>query len=659
MLRTFLSARTASRRKHLIIYHVVAKNTFANSLIVIDEAHNMSRSLASSAMNGASANGVTHRLYEMIRSAPGAKVILLTATPIINHALEIAFLVNMVAGPTCVQTIKFANAIVDDKQLSRIRTALMEHELVDTFDLSATSANIRLVPKGFQFDKRSNLIALNDNRHIGQIDQVVLDLKQHIDSAVAWTRKYDTLPTDRNEFEALFVREDGRLKNRNMLARRMMGFISVFLRSDDKDSAGEVANADRSFPTVTCNQTDFVSMGQTQLQEYLVARTHEHKLELKAKGSEGDDVPSVFKYYSRVVCNFVFPHGRAGRRAFRFEDHKMTHDKYDRLTRDALDAARGDQRFWTDDTELARSAPKFVAILARVCKPDSGKCLVYSTFRTWEGIGLFAETLMQRGWRRLAVGKNGEFRLDAISPEADGPLFIEPLPSTKEGQSLIAAFNGSISSGSRQDIARITGSTQAPVNSAGDLVKCILLSKSGAEGLDLACVRQVHIMEPHWNEIALDQVKGRAVRMNSHARLPVEERTVAIFTYVSTFGRDVVDRAMGNKDDRAGALAGASPKIDLDSVIRSDRGQTSDEVVRQIAMAKSCVSQQLTSIMQSAAVDCSAHSVPSLRACYSPGPKARMPSPANALSDRDDALSDGRRHACPRRHRCTARHHHL
>ena len=61
----------------------------------------------------------------------------------------------------------------------------------------------------------------------------------------------------------------------------------------------------------------------------------------------------------------------------------------------------------------------------------------------------------------------------------------------------------------------------------------ILISSSGAEGISLKCVRQVHVMEPFWNYIRVDQVLGRAIRMKSHITLPENERNVEQYLYVS------------------------------------------------------------------------------------------------------------------------------
>jgi len=59
-------------------------------------------------------------------------------------------------------------------------------------------------------------------------------------------------------------------------------------------------------------------------------------------------------------------------------------------------------------------------------------------------------------------------------------------------------------------------------------IKHLLISGAGAEGLDLKGTKLMQIMEPHWNDPRIEQVKGRAVRFKSHEHLPPSERKVEI-----------------------------------------------------------------------------------------------------------------------------------
>lgn len=63
----------------------------------------------------------------------------------------------------------------------------------------------------------------------------------------------------------------------------------------------------------------------------------------------------------------------------------------------------------------------------------------------------------------------------------------------------------------------------------------LLISATGSESLDLKGTRQIHIMEPHWNDPRIIQVMGRAVRYQSHSHLPSSERFVDIYYWISKF----------------------------------------------------------------------------------------------------------------------------
>jgi hypothetical protein len=71
-------------------------------------------------------------------------------------------------------------------------------------------------------------------------------------------------------------------------------------------------------------------------------------------------------------------------------------------------------------------------------------------------------------------------------------------------------------------------------NVRGELVKVVLISRTGAEGLDFKNIRQIHIMDPWYNMNRMEQIIGRGVRNLSHCQLPFEERNVEIYLHAST-----------------------------------------------------------------------------------------------------------------------------
>jgi len=66
-------------------------------------------------------------------------------------------------------------------------------------------------------------------------------------------------------------------------------------------------------------------------------------------------------------------------------------------------------------------------------------------------------------------------------------------------------------------------------------IQVLLLTTAGSESLDLKNTRQIHIVEPHWNDAKIRQVIGRAIRYKSHDSLPLKKRLVKIYRWISIF----------------------------------------------------------------------------------------------------------------------------
>lgn len=88
----------------------------------------------------------------------------------------------------------------------------------------------------------------------------------------------------------------------------------------------------------------------------------------------------------------------------------------------------------------------------------------------------------------------------------------------------IAIYDGSLSLKLRQQIMQDYDS---------GIIKFLLLTGAGSEGLSLKATRQNHI-EISWNMTRLAQVSGRAVRLDSHLHLPEKERHVDEYYWIST-----------------------------------------------------------------------------------------------------------------------------
>jgi hypothetical protein len=72
-----------------------------------------------------------------------------------------------------------------------------------------------------------------------------------------------------------------------------------------------------------------------------------------------------------------------------------------------------------------------------------------------------------------------------------------------------------------------------PRNRYGGYLFCLVGSKIVGEARSFKNVRQVHILDPHFNNSSTEQAIGRAIRMFSHLDLEEDERFVEVFRHAS------------------------------------------------------------------------------------------------------------------------------
>ncbi len=150
---------------------------------------------------------------------------------------------------------------------------------------------------------------------------------------------------------------------------------------------------------------------------------------------------------------------------------------------------------------------------------------------------------------------------------------------------------------SEKDRELIIGTFNKPENMHGELIKALLISKTGAEGLDLKCVRQTHQMEPYWDKARDDQVKARAVRQGSHLGLPEDERNVQSYLYIAKENMKIWK--------------------DMDEKLREK--QTVDEMFHQRAITKFDINQEFRILLQESCIECTIFNYGNCNVCTPTG----------------------------------------
>lgn len=125
-------------------------------------------------------------------------------------------------------------------------------------------------------------------------------------------------------------------------------------------------------------------------------------------------------------------------------------------------------------------------------------------------------------------------------------------------------------------------------NVNGEMVKVIIISRAGSEGLDFTNIRQIHILEPWYNLNRTEQIIGRSVRNKSHCKLPFESRNVEIYLYATRLQeetRESVDlymyRLAENKSVQIGKITRLLKEHAVDCLLNSSQKSLSEKNMKQ------------------------------------------------------------------------------
>ena len=108
-------------------------------------------------------------------------------------------------------------------------------------------------------------------------------------------------------------------------------------------------------------------------------------------------------------------------------------------------------------------------------------------------------------------------------------------------------------------------------NQNGEVIKTLMITSSGAEGINLKNTRFVHIVEPYWHPVRTEQVIGRARRICSHQDLPPEKRNIKVFMYLMKFSEKQLIPASAGGTASKELLEKDVSKKDKKTVFSSDQ----------------------------------------------------------------------------------------
>jgi hypothetical protein len=512
---------------------------------------------------------------------------------------------NLVRGPIERITIPTKSAVSWDEALMTAFFRTVKD--VDTIEYNSVKRTIMLTrnPPNFEsvYNEKSERVAVKYNKDFDQDP----DIKNWVNT---WRGKFveqfsgielevpdkfiveelQCLPSDFEEFMKTFI--DGlNVKNANLFMRRIQGLVSYFRTADE-----------RLLPKRIEEDTTLtkIPMSEEQFLRYLTIRWQEIQQESRKGRKTADlneEVPTSYRANSRMVCNYAVPP----------EINQIINEQGKQekeLATEVIAKMKASPEKYFSEAALKTMSPKMLQILKDI-KENVGEFkelknqFIYTFYRVVEGIGIFSAILEANGFQRYRIIKNAAGQ------------WIED-PSLKQGVPAYGTYTGDDSEEERNLVRQIfngdyeSGFPQTLIDSIKEKKLCIFMAtKSGAEGITLKNVRNVYIMESYWNPALIDQAIGRAIRLCSHATLPMEERTVKVKVYLTIFSEEQSKTQEGPN---------IVPIRRNDMVVkRYDSGEpretfmTSDEYLWEVSYEKSRIVKSISHVLKQAAVDCEIH----------------------------------------------------
>ena len=267
-------------------------------------------------------------------------------------------------------------------------------------------------------------------------------------------------------------------------------------------------------------------------------------------------------------------------------------------------------------------SPKFLNILQRLLdERNIGSHLIYSQFRQLEGIGILSIVLEANGFAQFKIIKTGGvWRLNIKPEDMVKPKFVlytgTELPEEKEiirniFNSNWDALDTGETSALKEELIEMEKTN--PIvdgrpnikNYFGDIIKVIMITASGAEGISLSNVRYVHITEPYWHPVRINQVIGRARRICSHKNLPIEYQTVEVFLYLMEFTEEQIEKA--SRELKTQDKSKFTKEIYMNYKSLDNPYLTSDQSLYEISNQKEVITQGILKNIKEASIDCNLH----------------------------------------------------
>ena len=462
IISSYLKDETGEYTREIVVDRITNLN---NSIIIVDEAHNIT------------GNDYGEALKKIIKNSVNLRVVLLTATPMIN----------------------FADEIVDMLNFLRPENDQIQRDKIFTSDKSYT---MKIKPNGLEYlkDKARGYISyyrgsipytFAERVEMGTISEGMLftpvikcDIQKfQYNTIKEITKKIDDINPDNNTSSATV----------NIVLSSAGNFVFPGLSKDKTEIVG-------------CYSTDGIHTILSQLNtDGVKLRSLINKTFFKGKLLQAEEdnfiISNENKYISGLILDLKY-----------IKDFSIKFYNIMMNLKELVDGKKG-----------------------------SSTAFIYSNLVKAGGIELFAETLIQNGYLEYNEDNKQYDIKDNTIDYKTGLTFLEfkkkKLNNFKPTTFLLVT-GGSDESG--EDLPEIKQKIIQEVfnnsnNTDGRTIKFILGSKVMNEGVTLKNVKEVHIIDVFFNLPKAEQVIGRAIRMCVHKDVINDEYKfpkVNIFRYV-------------------------------------------------------------------------------------------------------------------------------
>ena len=405
-------------------------------------------------------------------------------------------------------------------------------------------------------------------------------------------------------------------QTKNMFQRRIMGLVSYYIGATPD-----------LYATQTTHYIDVkMSQYQTQIYEYYEEIEAQIAKKSKSRSQSQSSQSETYKTYVRQSANFVFPpisqtvtgENRPRPSKFKIGEkemeillktkdtdyikktlssqsqgyfkmldkfletfdlhlesiYKKEEDSKTNINSDVENFKKYDtwEEYWEKEKskselikEMYKCSCKFVNMIFYIVK-STGPVLVYSNYVLMEGIDMLKVYLKYFGFNSF---KN---------------------PNSKD-YFRYGEFHNGISREVRKETIKIETEKD---NVHGKLIKIVMFSPAGAEGISLESIRQVHITEPYWHEVRIIQMTGRAIRQCSHKYLPIKERHVDIYRY----------RAVKDNVKTIEIIEGQTSRKERKIIEDPNELKTIDFEIQELATKKNNLISTFLDTIKEVAIDC-------------------------------------------------------